>query len=264
VALHRAEERAVRRCMVRAGFAYQMVPPSVNLRATEVNPYGLLDPDRAHADGYGITAQHFEGSSAPLDPNAQAVAALRKNIRDNWNEALLGTPRHHKKVTLLDGRKLSYDETACVQKARKEVYGAEWNVLFQSFQGFSNRVMRETMESPRFEKALRSWTDCMRKTGYSFADLQAPREAVLAKLDSADDDPAQLRAAGKTELRIARRDSACERKARLHEAARDAQTTAEKDVLTGHQAEYRRLVDLRRQALDRLPRQSGGVVPSRG
>jgi hypothetical protein len=262
VALHRAEERAVRRCMVRAGFTYQVVPPSANRRAAEVNPYGLLDPERAHADGYGMTVQHFEGSSTPPDPNAQTVAALPENIREKWEEALLGTPRHHKKVTLLDGRKLSYDENSCVQKARREVYGAEWNVLFQSFQGFSNRVMQETVESPRFEKALHAWTDCMRKAGYSFADLQAPREVVQAKLDTADGDRARLRAAGKTELRIARRDSACERKARLHEATRDAQATAEKHVLTGHEAEYRRLVELRRQALDRLPRQSGSVVPS--
>jgi hypothetical protein len=257
VALHRAEESAIHRCMARAGFTYQVVTPSTNRRADQVNPYGLLAAERAHTDGYEMTVQHFEGSSPPPDPNAQAVAALPGNMREKWKEALIGTPRRHMEVTLLDGRKLSYDENSCVQKAQREVYGAEWGVLFQSFQGFSNEVMQETTESPRFEKSLHQWSDCMRKAGYSFADLQAPRKVVQAKLDAADGDRARLRTAGETELRIARRDYDCERKARLHEAVRDAQATAEKHVLKGHEAKYRRLVELRRQALDRLPRQSG-------
>ncbi|MDK1349067.1 hypothetical protein QNO09_38630 [Streptomyces sp. 378] len=201
-----------------------------------------------------MTAEHFRGRSSPPDPNTATLQAMTKDGRSNWDEALLGNRRHHTEVTLLDGRNFSYDKNSCVQKAQREVYGAEWSVLFQSFQGFANRVMQETMDSALAEEARRQWAHCMREAGHRYKDAQDPRRAVQALLDRADGDPARLRITGRKELLIARKDSDCERKVRLHEAVLNAQATVEKRVLAGHEVAYRRLVELRRQALARLSR----------
>ncbi|MFF0887060.1 hypothetical protein [Streptomyces sp. NPDC003456] len=247
VRLHDRTERAVTACMTARGHAYTAQPANSSARGAETNPYGLLTPERAAADGYGIAGEHLHLRSAP--PPAEKPRAKA------WQEALTGTPKHRVTLRLPGGTTVRYSADGCVARANAEVYGPEWNTLEPLTMKLAHRVLASVEEDPAYREALRRWSACMTKSGHPAADLQAARAPLNARLTAAAKDEDRLRALGRDEIEAATVDARCQTRTELAEAVADVQRDVERKLLT---AEDRRTVARYRQAKERALRDATG------
>ncbi|QOV36134.1 hypothetical protein IM697_39995 [Streptomyces ferrugineus] len=226
-ALHRAEEREVRKCMADRGFGYSVVPVGDTRGTTAASPYGLLTRSQAAQNGYGLTVQRLR--EPPADPNAQRLSALSERDRRAWEEALKGTadgPREE--IELQDGPTVSIPTDACVYVARKALYGTSWDRNYYTLQHLRGSIVKDTLDHALVKAAERKWATCMRDEGFRYQGRKDPLKAVKKRLDSARSDRAALRATGKEELRIAVRDAACQAEVGLAEQIARAQKRVEK------------------------------------
>ncbi|MFI7500450.1 hypothetical protein ACIBVL_18490 [Streptomyces sp. NPDC049687] len=224
VRLHDREERAVAACMTSRGQSYTAQPRTASARGEETNPYGLLTPEKAAQDGYGIVGEYLHQQSNPPPADEPRKAA--------WQEALTGTPAHRVSLRLPDGVSLQYSTDGCVARARAELYGADWNTVAPVTMGLANRVIGAVEADPGYRAAVRKWSSCMAEAGYPATDLQAPRRTIDSRLKKAAADRQTLRALGRDEIRLAGVDAGCQVETGLSEAVQDVQQAAEKQLLT--------------------------------
>ncbi|MFF4489897.1 hypothetical protein ACFY0F_25920 [Streptomyces sp. NPDC001544] len=224
VRLHDREERAVAACMTSRGQSYTTQPRTASARSEETNPYGLLTPERAAQDGYGIVGEYLYRQSSPPPPEEPRKTA--------WRQALTGTPAHRVRLRLPDGVSLEYSTDGCVARARAELYGADWNTVAPVTMGLANRVIGSVEADPGYRAAVRHWSSCMTKAGHPATDLQAPRRAIDSRLQKAAADAETLHALGRDEIRLAGADAGCQLETGLSEAVRDVQQAAEEHLLT--------------------------------
>ncbi|MGP3928303.1 hypothetical protein [Streptomyces sp. 8N616] len=228
VRLHDAQERAVAACMTARGHSYTPQPRTASARGEETNPYGLLTPKRAAADGYGIVGEflHLQTSQRPPgQPGDQP--------RDPaWRRALTGTAEHRVAVRLPDGSRLEYSADGCVSQARAKVYGADWNRVEPLVMALANRVLATVEQEPAYRAAVRRWSACMRRAGRPAADLQASRASLNSRLPKAATVPDALKSLGRDELRVAGADAGCQHQTGLADAVGRTQRTVERRLLS--------------------------------
>ncbi|WP_344406797.1 hypothetical protein [Streptomyces longisporus] len=221
-------------------------------RAVTTNPYGLLREKQARQDGYGVVGEILSGTGSHAPPAAHHSTG--------WTKALEGT--HVEKLTLSTGVVLTYRPDGCAYQGREAAYGSGWNRLENELEGLQATVMDQVEKDGRYINALAKWSSCMRKSGYSYDDLQAPRQELARDMESTGRSDRALRSLGRKELRIASDDYDCERKVRLHETVYEAQRDAEKSTLNDSaQADLRRYQTLKRKALGR-PNGSTSTFPA--
>ncbi|MFI9604779.1 hypothetical protein ACIHCX_33890 [Streptomyces sp. NPDC052043] len=238
--LREREESAVADCMARRGFRYVPQRATVSERTVTTNPYGLLREEQARQDGYGAVGEILNGAGNDLP------AATHHSAR--WTKELEGT--HEEKFTLPNNVVLTYRPDGCAYQAREAAYGRGWNRLENELEGLQAAVMDRVQKDDRYAKALSGWSSCMRKSGHSYEDLQAPRQELARGIKATGGEDNALRDLGRKELRIAADDYACERKARLHEAVYEAQRDAEGSLLNDSaRTDIRRYRTLKRAAL---------------
>lgn len=249
--LREQEESAVAGCMARRGFRYEPERTTVSERAVTTNPYGLLRKEQARQDGYGVVGEIIGGTGNHAPPAAHHSTG--------WTKALEGT--HVEKFTLSTGVVLTYRPDGCAYQGREAAYGPGWNRLENELEGLQAAVMDQAEKDGRYVSALAKWSSCMRKSGYVYDDLQAPRKELARDVESTDGSDRALRSLGGEELRIASDDYVCERRARLHEAVYEAQRYAEKSALNDStRADLRRYQMLKRKALG-TPNRSTSTGP---
>jgi hypothetical protein len=224
VRLHDREERAVAACMSSRGQKYTAQPRTASARNEETNPYGLLTPEKAAQDGYGIVGEYLHQQSTPPPADEPRKKA--------WQRALTGTPAHRVSLRLPDGVSLEYSTDGCVARARVELYGADWNTVAPVTMGLANRVIGAVEADSGYRAAVRRWSACMTKAGHPAKDLQAPRKAIDSRLRKAASDQEALRALGHDEIATARADADCQIETGLSEAVRDVQNAVDKRLLT--------------------------------
>lgn len=224
VRLHDREERAVAVCMSSRGQKYTAQPRTASARSEETNPYGLLTPEKATEDGYGIVGEYLHQRSTPVPADEPRETA--------WQQALTGTPAHRVSLRLPDGVSLEYSTDGCVARARAELYGADWNTVAPVTMGLANRVIGAVEADSGYRAAVRRWSACMTKAGHQAKDLQAPRKAIDSRLRKTASDQEALRALGHDEIATARADADCQIETGLSEAVRDVQRAVEKRLLT--------------------------------
>jgi hypothetical protein len=224
VRLHDREEQAVAACMNARGQKYTAQPRTASARSEETNPYGLLTPEKAAQDGYGIVGEHLHRRSTPTPPDEPREAA--------WKQALTGTPAHRVSLRLPDGVSLQYSTDGCVARARAELYGADWNSVAPLTTGLANRVIGAVEADPGYRAAVRDWSACMTRAGHPAPDLQAPRESVDSRLRTAATAEDTLRRLGREEIRLAGVDADCQIETGLSEAVQKAQQAVEERLLT--------------------------------
>ncbi|MFF4692996.1 hypothetical protein [Streptomyces sp. NPDC001307] len=220
-------------------------------RAVTTNPYGLLREKQARQDGYGVVGEILSGTGNTAPPAAHHSTG--------WTKALEGT--HVEKFTLSTGVVLTYRPDGCAYQGREAAYGSGWNRLENELEGLQAAVMDRVEKDERYINALAKWSSCMRKSGYLYEDLQAPRQELARDVESTGDRGRSLRSLGRKELRIASDDYVCERRARLHEAVYEAQRDAEESALNDStRADLRRYQMLKRKALG-SPKRSTSTGP---
>ncbi|MER7309625.1 hypothetical protein E5082_30090 [Streptomyces griseoluteus] len=240
VRLHNREERAVTACMTARGQQYTAQPAIASARGEETNPYGLLTPQRAAADGYGIVGEYLHLRSTPLPTGKPRTKA--------WQQALTGTAEQRVTLHLPGGTNVQYSTDGCIAQANAEVYGPDWNTLEPITMKLANSVLATVEEEPAYRKALQRWSACMRKSGHPAVDLQAARAPFNARLPTAAKDEEELRALGRDEIEAANADARCQREIGLAEAVAGVQQKVERKVLT---ADNRETIARYRQAKER-------------
>ncbi|CBG67397.1 putative secreted protein [Streptomyces scabiei 87.22] len=240
VRLHDREERAVAACMTARGQAYTVQPAIASARGAETNPYGLLTPQRAAADGYGIVGEYLHLRSTPPPTDKPRTKA--------WQQALTGTAEHRVTLQLPGGTDVEYSTDGCIARANAEVYGPKWNTLEPLTMKLASMVLATVEEQPTYRKALRRWSACMTKSGHPAADLQAARAPLNARLPAAAEDEEELRALGRDEIEAANADARCQMDTGLAEAVADVQRKVERKLLT---AQNRETIARYRQAKER-------------
>lgn len=256
-ALHRAEEREVRKCMASRGLDYDAIPVGDVQRGAAESPYGLLTRSSAVQDGYGLTVERLR--KPPADPNAQRVSALAERDRRAWERALKGAadgPRE--KIELPSGPTVSVPTDSCVFDARRALYGASWERNHYTLQDLRNTIVGDTLDHSLVKSAERKWAACMRDEGFRYESREDPLKALKKRLDSAGSDPAALRATGREELRIAVRDAACQVEAGLAEQVSRAQKQVERALPTTRTS----LLEEFRAARDNALRRAGARAAS--
>ncbi|MFE7243728.1 hypothetical protein [Streptomyces sp. NPDC057580] len=229
VRLHDRQERAVATCMTARGQKYTVQPANTSARGAETNPYGLLTPERAAADGYGIVGEYLHLRSTPPPTNKPRTKA--------WQQALTGTAEHRVTLQLPGGTNVQYSMDGCIAGAAAEVYGPEWNTLEPLTMNLANRVLATVEEEPAYRKAVRRWSACMTRSGHPAADLQAARVPLNARLHAAAKNEEKLRALGRDEIETANADARCQADTGLAEAVADVQRKVERRLLTAENKE---------------------------
>lgn len=229
VRLHDREERAVDACMTARGQQYTVQPAIASARGAETNPYGLLSPERAAVDGYGIVGEYLHLRSTPPPADKQRTKA--------WQRALTGTAAHRVTLRLPGGTDVQYSTDGCVARAQAKVYGPEWNTLEPLTTNLANRVLATVEHEPAYRAAVRRWSACMTRSGHPAADLQAARAPLDARLPAAAKDEEELRALGRDEIEAASADARCQTDTGLAEAVADVQRKVERTLLTAEDEE---------------------------
>lgn len=242
VRLHDRVEEAVAACMSARGFTYTPEPANTSPRSAETNPYGLLTPQGAAADGYGIVGEFLHrrrnppaGASGGSAPSGQGG-----DRREQWSASLLGTPARRTGKVLPDGRKLEYSPDGCAFQASEKVYGPGWGFLRASTDQIAGRVIGGVEKDPAYLETVRRWSTCMSGAGHRALALRTLRDGIAARLGEAAGNDEALRRLGAAEIADATADAACQREVRLADRIAEVQKKVEKDLL---KPEDRRLVE---------------------
>ncbi|MCX2927346.1 hypothetical protein [Streptomyces sp. NEAU-W12] len=229
--LHEAVEQSVASCMRGRGFAYRPQPSTDQRRAAAANPYGLLTDAVSSQDGYGIVGVLLSESGEPsADGNTEVVAGLDGKQAEKWKDALLGRDEDRREVVVPDGPTFQYSPDSCAVRGREDVYGKGWDEARIIAEAASNGVIQAVGRDDAYAESVGAWSACMEEHGHTYPDLQAPRADLTSRAEKTGSAEA-LRKLGGEEIDIARQDHACERQVRLHEAAAEAQSRAEKAAL---------------------------------
>ncbi|MDQ0369519.1 hypothetical protein [Catenuloplanes indicus] len=257
--LHDASQVLVQDCMAARGLRYERAPSTDHERASAANPYGLLDPATARTDGYGMTAE-FLAAAQPPDPNAPIIESMTGAEQKEWRTALTGSEENRQSLTMPDGTPLVVPTDGCVAEARSELYGADWDRLYYSFQGYANLVLSRTEQDAVYQQGIAAWTRCMHEAGFTYRSLQDPRREIEQRLveaprPSGPELTPELRQTALSELAVARADATCEYDTGLNEAVTTAQRIAEAATLTPDlRAGLHTLWTMRHAAIDRAHR----------
>lgn len=225
VRLYGLQEQAIATCMAARGHQYTPHPRAASARGEETNPYGLLGPRGAAADGYGIVGEflYLRSSPPPSDDRPHSPA---------WKRALTGTAKNLVSVRLPDGSRVEYSADGCVARARAEVYGPDWDRTEPVVAGLSTRVLTTVEKDPDYGAAIRRWSACMSEASHHVADLQAVRAQLNRRLTKSADDATALRALGLEEIRTAQADAQCQARTNLAETVGKVQRSVEQRVLS--------------------------------
>ncbi|WP_419996688.1 hypothetical protein [Streptomyces boninensis] len=246
--LHDRVEQAVAACMAERGHAYTPRPRTASGRGEETNPYGLLTPRKAAADGYGLVGEYHYLRTTPR-PKAQPHGR-------SWQRALTGTPAHRVRVRTPDGLRFEFSSDGCVARGAERVYGKGWNRLRPVAAGLANRVLEAVGRQPGYRAAIRRWSQCMTEAGHPAKDFQATREAIDARLakatkGSAPPDPAVIKRLGRDELNRATADADCQVRTKIGKTVARTQREVERKLLsTADRRTIARYTDLKQRALD--------------
>ncbi|MCB5164466.1 hypothetical protein LG634_06400 [Streptomyces bambusae] len=241
-ALHAENEKLVADCMRRRGFTYRPEPSGPGAERAEPNPYGLLGPAEAAADGYGVTGAALSAGELP-DPNREPAADPK------WHAALVGTEAHEEGVRMPDGSEFLLRSDACAVRADRTQYGPDHLRLSATFAVLGNRVVDEVEKDPRYLRAREHWSACMTEAGHPARELADPVTAIGEALDAAGADPGRVHAVAGRELEVARADARCQSRADLAAAVGAAQADAEQRVIGRHAGDLARLRDMNARAL---------------
>ncbi|MGW2379202.1 hypothetical protein [Streptomyces sp. NPDC001658] len=192
-----ASKLLARQCMARFGFDYAVDPGSrspVDPKGDAANMarrYGISDARTAARSGY-----HLPANALPTPP------ADTRPMSDAAREVFLGdTPRADGggvKVRQYKGQQIPAH--GCSGEAERKLGKGLDERLSESINDAS---FQQSMATPQVTAAFRSWSACMRKSGYTFGSPLEPLRSRLSASPSA------------SEIHMAESDVACKEKTNL-------------------------------------------------
>ncbi|MFD0310211.1 hypothetical protein [Streptomyces sp. NPDC127119] len=178
-----AEQRLVQRCMAERGFRY-WVFPRVDADTFRAFTYRFVQDDvgwaREHGYGERLRQAFFEAKKR--DRNLSYQKGLTPAERERYTTALRGgrdTPMLS--ARLPSGGTVRSPGGGCMHSARNELYG-DAEAFFQADKiatDLSGVYVPKVMRDPRFTRAMKAWSGCMRgMTGDDYADSDVARADV--------------------------------------------------------------------------------------
>ncbi len=233
--LHAAEQIALRDCMARAGFEYQITPPPAVPDQREF-PYVIDDVAWARKHGYGSDIQRQLDSIGNNDPNQKYFHGLPEDRRT----AALAAANGAKPIGLTakdpDGIVSTRSDQGCHAEVYRELYGdaQAWFQASTTVNALNGVRVERVTADPKFAAALGPWSACMHTAGYDFkspTDLRASLPAPDQPLPFAD------------EQRMAVAEATCANDSKLAAVAKELDAHYDAEL---HQ-EYRGALDTRRR-----------------
>ncbi|MEH0576276.1 MULTISPECIES: hypothetical protein [Streptomyces] len=255
-----AQQHLTSRCMKRHGFTY---PEDRTLTLRESMPVRFVQDDVAWARTYGYGGRiDAEQEQVRLhNPTAAYRQGLSAARRAAFDKALDGADDVQVVSAKLPGstREVRSRLGGCTAEAEKALYGdlGDWFRASKTATGLNALYSGDLMHDRQLTAAVAAWSTCMKKSGLSYPDPQAARDAIRA--NTARLGPAGTDQAFATERKTAVADATCARATSLKSVAA-ARETHYVDRLPDRYGEaldtYRRL---QRQAYDRAVH----IVPQR-
>ncbi|MFJ3825481.1 hypothetical protein [Streptomyces nodosus] len=242
--LHTAEEQFVAQCMRSRGFDYRPQPLASGSHVLDANPYGLLTPTQAKTDGFGLTSSALNEATA-----GQADRNVKDASVPGWHTALLGSTSHRVYVPLPAHQEYYYNTDSCVSRAEIQLYGADYERLYNTFQVLTNEVVLEVRKDKRYLSAQDAWRECMRSAGSPEQALDSPPQTINSELAGIENNSAIPRRLIGRELGLAKTDADCQQKIGIGHTVSAVQADVERTVLQGRTNQLSALQRLRAGAL---------------
>lgn len=172
-------ENLVRDCMKAKGFDYVPVDP-VAQRA-ELIGAGLSEEEFEKQYGYGITTLYEQRREAALGPNERIRNSLSDVEKAAYDRALYGDDPTATFDIALDTGDFSR-LGGCLREAAEKVFGGIEQL--ESLQSKLDELDEKILQDPRMVKAIKNWSQCMKKAGYDLEDPEQVDVVLKKKLDT--------------------------------------------------------------------------------
>ncbi|NUS11762.1 MAG: hypothetical protein HOY69_10225 [Streptomyces sp.] len=174
--LHEAGQILLRDCMRRKGFKYQPVKENPVPEARDF-PYVLDDVAWARAHGYGTDIQQELSELRRTDANQRYFRGLSAKRRAAALTAANGSRPLTVSAKAPDGMLFQRSPKGCQSEADATLYGnlQQWFQAKVTADSLTELRRARVTEDPRFAKAVKPWSACMRAANHpttSPADLR--------------------------------------------------------------------------------------------
>ncbi|MFD7259898.1 hypothetical protein [Streptomyces sp. NPDC059874] len=238
------ERQLIKKCMLDQGFTvFPPLPEAQPEKDEHKKPAGVT-PDLAEAQktGYGISTSLAASAIDSVPTQQGAWQSLPDAEKQRFTTAQIGTEDQKTTYDFGDGQ-VSAPTAGCFGTVRAALYGdqkaylrLDWIATNQAGVAKSKAAQSD----PEVIKAKNSWIACMAQSEYpglgTPVDARKSAEAYYDGL-SPQSAPDALRSALDKEIKIATADAQCGTKAGLNEAVATAQSAANAQYLTQHEAD---------------------------
>ncbi|MCL8011708.1 hypothetical protein [Streptomyces sp. AS02] len=248
VLTERAEERLVKQCMERAGFRY-WEGPIVSAEQRKGYGYVLDDVEWAKKYGFGGQLEAKAQQDRRRDPNISYLKKLSQAERARYDKALDGDGTGRTlSVELPTGGTVRTPGDGCRAEAKDHLYGdyETWFRVKKTAESLTPLYVPDLTRSERFVKALKEWSDCMRKAGHDYADPPRIRAELEELVDGLS--PAEAHA---VEVPLAVDEATCASTTSLADTARGLEREFRDKNLARYSDEIAAYQDMRLAALAR-------------
>ncbi|MFB6577816.1 MULTISPECIES: hypothetical protein [unclassified Streptomyces] len=215
IRMGQVQQTLVSRCMARYGFAYEGVrsaeAPGAGPEDRHAYLFGLADPAYAAAHGYDRSAG--EGSPAkPVPPQLSDSAHVVMNgERPGAQSGTAPDANTEEEAALVDSGLTAAGQKVpaggCGREAFRKLYAPTKNSVDLLFTfGLASEAHDRSRQDSRVVDALKKWSSCMDKSGYT--GIESPYD-VVEKLGLQDDK------GGPKAVTAAKADVACKREVNL-------------------------------------------------
>jgi hypothetical protein len=173
-------ENLIRDCMKAKGFDYVPVDP-VAQRAELVGAAGLTEEEFENQYGYGITTLYEQRREVALGPNEKIRNSLSDPEKAAYDRALYGEDPTATFDVVLDTGDFSR-LGGCLREATENVFGGVETL--ESLQSKLDDLDERILQDPRMVKAIKNWSQCMKKAGYDLEDPEQVDVVLKKKLDA--------------------------------------------------------------------------------
>jgi hypothetical protein len=215
-------ENRIAACMKAQGFDYTPADPIAQQAALTGRP-NMSDAEFDQQFGYGISTLHDRGNPQS-DPNERMRASLSGPDKTAYEQALTGGKPDQTFFLAVDSGDFS-QLGGCTKTATDEAFGG--TELLTTLQRKLDELDESILADQRMVKANEAWTTCMRNaTGSSYEDAEAIEDEIRTDFEKIVGGPVTPGQAGtegnydkaaladlqRTEVEVANKDIACERK----------------------------------------------------
>jgi hypothetical protein len=181
--LQRRFEELVVTCMKKEGFEY--TPEGLNVPADAIDSSANREAF-VKKYGYGVSTLVPQRAKGAKSPNEAYVAKLSKADRRAYNIALTGLDPDKPNPASSTGP----DTKSCFGKVQTQLFGDIAKLT--AFSGKIEDLQKRINADPKVVKAVREWSACMKKAGFTYAKEDGPVTDIGTRLGKLGRQPVRI------------------------------------------------------------------------